>query len=283
MLRHDIGAALSPALPGHLRSVGNNGAVPTSSDDRLPEAVVAYYRGVETTLLAHLRGRQVQGWGRHSEAGRFDGAAGHQPTAHHRTDHPVALHIADLEDLDEAIRSGITYFRLPGLTARGLVSLRVRPGEGSGIDTVATAALALATSMSKDGFAATAMTDGADGLYLIGFAVGPVQPSAGAARYASELAALAPEIATTDPADSDGRALVQPLPTAGEDTTPAPYSPGGPSRPTERRSPVDHGRGGSGQCRHAPGDRARRSAAAPVELRRSGGCAGRGDCAARVR
>jgi DNA primase len=192
--------------------VGNNGQMSTIADEELRRVVVTYYRGVGSTLLKHLRGRRVEGSGR-DEA--IDGVEGRQA---------VRLHIADLEDLDEAVRSGIMSFRLPGLTGAGLVSLRIRPGVGSGIDTVATAALALATSMSLDGIAATAMTDGAGGLYLVGFPVGPTQPSATAARYAEALAGLAPEIATTDSVDSDGRALVQPLPVAGGRAVPAPYS-----------------------------------------------------------
>lgn len=157
----------------------------------------------------------MEGLGRDSVVDRAE-VAGEPPT--------VLLKIADLADLDEAIRSGITFFRLPGLTGAGLVSLHIRPGGGSGMDTVAATALALASSMSQDGIAATPMTDGAGGLYLIGFPVGPVKPAAVAVQYAEALAALAPEIATTDPADSGGRALVQPLPVPGGSAVPAPYS-----------------------------------------------------------
>src|SRR5664279_2673546 len=108
--------------------------MPTAADQQLSADIIAYYRAVEVTLLAHLRGRRVFGFGRDTRIGsEFDDGR-----------HAVDLHVADLADLDEAVRSGIACFRLPGLTGPGMVSLLVRPGEGSGIDTVATAALALA-------------------------------------------------------------------------------------------------------------------------------------------
>ncbi len=192
--------------------VGDNDEMPTTAGNPFQVAALAYYRAVEATLLTHLRGRRVQGFGHASGQAAQEDA------------HAVDLHIADLADLDEAIRSGIAFFRLPGLTGPGLVSLRIRPGDGSGIDTVATATLALAQAMSQDGIAAAVMTDGLDGLYLIGFAVGPVAPSAVAVRYAAELTLRAPEIATTDPADFDGRTLICPLPVPGGRAVPAPYS-----------------------------------------------------------
>lgn len=201
-----------------------------AADAPLPATVVAYYRAVESTLLEHLRNRPVHGFGPPHETGPTDETGrGGQGTE----SDPVDLHIADLADLDEAIRSGITSFRLPGLTRPSFVSLHIRAGTGTGMDTVATAALALATAMTRDGHAATAVTDGAEGLYLIGFPVGPVDLSAVAPSYAAVLAGQAPEIATTDPADSDGRALIEPLPNARSRSIPSPYSllalPGGPA------------------------------------------------------
>ena len=168
---------------------------------------------MQGTLLTHVRDRSVFGFGRESFR---------RPAADIGSQH-VRLHIADTADIDEAVRSGIVGFRLPGLTGPGMVAIQVHPGDGSGIDTVATAALALAESMAKDGLAATVLTDGANGLYLIAFGVGPVPPWADAGHYARELAARAPEIATTNSLDVDGRALVESAAEAGPGL-PAPYS-----------------------------------------------------------
>ncbi len=187
--------------------------MPTSAHIPSSATVLAYYRGVQGTLLTHVRGRSVFGFGRDSV-----GTPAADTGPHH-----VRLHIADAADIDEAVRSGIVGFRLPGLTGPGMVAMQVRPGDGSGIDTVATAALALAESMAQDGLAATVLTDGANGLYLIAVAVGPVPPWADADHYARDLATRAPEIATTDALDVDGRALVESAADAGPGL-PAPYS-----------------------------------------------------------
>ncbi len=206
-------------LPPTAFPYAHNDRVPPPADSQSSAAIVEYYRSVESTLLGHLRHRVVIGFGLDDvTAGRANASA------HQR----VQLHIADIDDLDEAVRSGIVGFLLPGLTGPQMVGLRVRPGAGSGIDTVATTALSLAESMARDGIAATALTDGADGLYLIGFGVGPVGPDVAAEQYATALAGTAPEIATLNPVDFDGRALIIPLPdrqsAAPESGAPAPYS-----------------------------------------------------------
>lgn len=166
--------------------------------------VVAYYGTVATTLLGHLAGREVLGFGSGATA------SGHRG---------VTLHIADADDLDEAVRSGVVGFRLPGSTGPRRLALRIVAGEDSGIDTVATTALALMELMGSEGVPATAMLDGAGGLYLAG--TGADAPDA--ARYARALAESCPEIATTSRADTAGRAFMEPLPTDG-DGIPAPYS-----------------------------------------------------------
>ncbi len=167
-------------------------------------AVVAYYRSVGATLLGHLTGRPVIGLG-----------SDPQQPGHHR----VALHIEDAADLDEAVRSGVISFCLPGSTGPGRLALRIRAGQDSGMDTVATTTLALMELMRADDVRATAMLDGAGGLYLAG--LGADQPAA--LGYARELADRSPEIATTSGADTAGRALIEPLPSGG-DGMPAPYS-----------------------------------------------------------
>ena len=177
-------------------------------------AAVAYYRTVAVTLLTHLIGRPVVGVGSVSAPpGR----------------HGVPLHIQDATDLDEAVRSGVVSFLLPGSVGSGRPALRIRPGEDSGIDIVATAALALMELMGIDGVQTTAMLDGAGGLYLAGIRAGGRQPQgidgSAAARYAHALADRSPEIATTTAIDTEtaGRALIEPL-APGGDGMPAPYS-----------------------------------------------------------
>lgn len=170
-----------------------------------------HYRDVGATILTHLRGHRVLGFG--------DLAAAPRPT-----DHVAHLHIADLADLDEAVRSGVVHLWLPDLVGAELVTIRIRPGADAGIDIVATAALALTEQLAHDGRAVCALTDGAGGLYLIGYGVGPANPHGGAVGYAGDLSARAPEIATVDECDADGRALLIPFTSAEAIGVPAPYS-----------------------------------------------------------
>jgi DNA primase len=188
--------------------------VPTPADLEFAAVKAGYYRGVRHALLEHLRGREVLGFGDRPAA----------DSSEHPETHRVPLQINDVHDLDEAVRSGIIGFSLRALTGPGIAGFRIRAGVGTGIDTVATVTLALAQSLGRDGLAAVALTDGSDGLYLFGFHVGmlPAATSPSAGDYASALASSAPEIATTDRADIDGRALVEPLPAGSP--APAPYS-----------------------------------------------------------
>ena len=188
----------------------HNDQVPTSTDSWSSAAILEYYRSVESTLLVHLCGRRVIGSGAQRSARVADHAPG------------VELHIADLDDLDEAVRSGIVGFALPDLVEPLVVTLRVRVGDGSEVDTVATCVLALTTAMLRDGLSCTVLTDGVDGLLLIGAGAG--RPAVQAARYAADLAAAAPEIATTDATDVDGRALLEPGGGPASAPPPAPYS-----------------------------------------------------------
>lgn len=200
------------------------------------DAVFAYYRAVGPTLLAHLVGRPVTGLGagptrrgpsdqpavgsRAEVTAGLDGSSGPDgPGPGVPLPRGVALHIADAADLDEAVRSGVVSFALPDWTGPHRLALHLRAGEDSGIDIVATAALALMEAMQADGVQVTALLDGAGGMYLAG--TGAAHQAAG--RYARELADRSPEMATTSVADTAGRALVQPL-SPGGDSLPAPYS-----------------------------------------------------------
>ena len=188
-----------------------NAEVPTRTTHSAAARALTHYRDVAPVLLTHLRDRRVIGSGAITDAP--DGGA-----------HFADLHIADLADLAEAVRSGILWFTLPGLIGPDLISLRIRPGADSGIDIVATAALALAEQFARDGRAASAFTDGEGGLYLIGFGVGPTDPRGGALGYATDLSSAAPELATMDADDAEGRALVVALPAVAAPGVPAPYS-----------------------------------------------------------
>lgn len=177
--------------------------MPTTAAESAQPAVVDYYRAVGATLLGHLTGRPVTGVGDGPAQPGHDGAI---------------LHIEDAADLHEAVRSGVVSFLLPGWTGPDRLALRIRAGDDSGIDNVATTTLALMELMRADRVPATAMLDGAGGMYLVGIGA---DRSAGN-RYARELADRSPEIATTSGADAAGRALIEPLsPGAG---LPAPYS-----------------------------------------------------------
>ena len=182
----------------------HNDPVPPPAPDA-PIDVPAYYAAVSQTLLHHIGSRAVIGMGRSSN---------HVPG---RSE--AVLHLTDQADLAEAVRSGVVAFRLPGLTGSDMVTLHVRSGDGTGIDTVATTALALVQLMIGDGVRSWVMSDGSDGLYLVGSGGN----TDSARHYARQLADTSPEIATTDAADSGGRALIEPL-TAGAVTLPAPYS-----------------------------------------------------------
>ena len=151
-----------------MRAAAHNGLVPPPTEVQLDAARVVYYLAIQDTLLRHLRDRAVIGFGRpvpidpRPPSARTDAQPGRQ----------AILHLHDLADLAEAVRSGIVGFLLPGLTGPDLIGMRISAGAGAGIDTVATATLSLAESMARDGLATTAMTDGAGGIYLFAFEVG---------------------------------------------------------------------------------------------------------------
>jgi DNA primase len=88
----------------------------------------------------------------------------------------------------------------------GRLVLRIRPGEGAGIATAATAALDLAEQMAADGLVPVALADGFGGLLVMAASTGDL--AAGARRYAHGLADRAPELATLDLRQADGRCAV---------------------------------------------------------------------------
>ncbi len=85
--------------------------------------------------------------------------------------------------------------------------LRIRPGEGADIATAATTALNLAEQVSADGGVPVPLTDGFGGLLVLARISGDVD--AAAQRYAAGIAGRAPELATLDAAQADGRCVVQ--------------------------------------------------------------------------
>jgi DNA primase len=118
-------------------------------------------------------------------------------------------------------------------TAPDRLVLRIRPGEGADIATAATAALDLAEQMAADGLVPVPLTDGLGGLLVMAASTGDL--AAGARRYAHGLADRAPELATLDLRQADGRCVVftgWAESTSGRQPAPLPYSlVGGPDGP----------------------------------------------------
>ncbi len=156
--------------------------------------VLAHYRGVAQTVVRHLAGRPVvsAGW---SESGPG--------------------RVGSIEELLDAVGQGCRWFAVPvdPLAARSF--LHLAPGPGADISTVATVALALLES-AADGVPGLVLTDGGDGMFVV---TGPREQ---ARAQIEALAERAPEIATIDPAQDDGRVLIRlTLPGA---PVPVPYS-----------------------------------------------------------
>jgi hypothetical protein len=148
-----------------------------------PAAIAGYYDLVAPVVVRHLLGRPAV-----------------------PTDGRIAIgepvRIADPDHLRSLLRSGFV-----GLTAAipGRLLLRIVPGEGADAATAATVALDLAEQMADDGRVAVPLTDGSGGLLLVS-ADGVGQGMAHA--YAAALARRAPELATLDPNQADGRCLL---------------------------------------------------------------------------
>ena len=181
--------------------------------------VRSYYAGIGDALIRHATGRPVTVT---AASGSILGVE----------------RILTTRDLDDVARRGGVSLSaaLPDAPPMSPIrcALHVVAGEGTGISTAATAALALCESIARDHLTAVVITDGHDGLYVLGIAAG-VAAGAGspgpapdgwlaASGYAEELARRAPEIATVDPRQADGRALVDASPSWPGNLIPIPYS-----------------------------------------------------------
>ena len=200
-----------------------------------PEDIRDYYAAVADALIPHLAGQPVT-------VGTADGSL------------LGVERIDTADDLDYLLeRGGVTMATtLPDLqgapvmpaTRTAWCTLHVASGEGTGIATAATAALALCQAMASDGLTAVVTTDGGEGLYVRAMGPGTRRRECGshgqaaantartgldgpweiASAYAEELAHSAPEIATVDPRQADGRALIDASPSWPGNVTPVPYS-----------------------------------------------------------
>lgn len=197
-----------------------------------PDHVRGYYAGVVDALIPHLTGRAVT-------VGAADGST------------LVVEQIDTADELDYLLdRGAVTLaMTLPAPSPTGTrpaatrCTLHVASGEGTGIATAATAALALCEALTADGLVAVVTTDGGEGLYVRGVGrgirhsvreghgrgIGTIRgrddgPWEIAAGYAEDLARRAPEIATVDPRQADGRALIDASPSWPGNVTPVPYS-----------------------------------------------------------
>ena len=199
-----------------------------------PDDILGYYAAVADALIPHLAGRPVT-------VGTADGSL-------------LGVEFIDTaDDLDYLLARGAVTLATtlpdrpsaPGMPAARTVAwctLHVASGEGTGIATAATAALALCQAMNSDGLTTVVTTDGGEGLYVRASGTrrrsrwsqgsrttdtartgvdGPWEIASG---YAEELARHAPEIATVDPRQADGRALIDASPSWPGNVTPVPYS-----------------------------------------------------------
>ncbi len=164
-----------------------------------------YYRRIGPVLVAHLAGREVH-------------ATLDEPSVRAE---PLALEPvpSTTQELLALLTRGLGQL-LIGTTDR--IALHLIPGEGSDIATAASAALQLAEQCLADGLAPVALTDGGDGLWLMARVGGDTAVTAG--RYAHLLTDRAPELATADPAQADGRSLLQAYPGPAGTLVPVPYT-----------------------------------------------------------
>ena len=211
---------------------GHDGQVRIDNPDDIRE----YYAAVADALIPHLAGRPVT-------VGTADGSL-------------LGVEFIDsADDLDFLLGRGAVTLATtltdppsamvtPAGRTVAWCTLHVASGEGTGIATAATAALALCQAMSSDGLTAVVTTDGGEGLYVRAMGSGTSRRSRSsrgsrtvdtartgvdgpweiASGYAEELARSAPEIATVDPRQADGRALIDASPSWPGNVTPVPYS-----------------------------------------------------------
>ena len=139
--------------------------------------------------------------------------------ARHLADRPVltglgeqAQGVPDGPALDALLHDGVVTFLVPAPRANA-VAVHVGVGDGADLATAATAALALCDDLSAAGLQPVVTTDAGQGLWVYGVAPRPTSmPDAQsqAARMAAAVATRAPEIATVDPEQADGRVLLIP-------------------------------------------------------------------------
>ena len=158
------------------------------------QAVLEHYRSVADPLFRHVAGRPVfaAGWG----------ASGSE-------------RYRSVDELLETVAGGCRWFAVPvgALAPRAVVRLAPGPGADS-----ATAAMVALNLFRIEGAEHTVtLTDGDQGLILFLDIDGPA-----AAAALRELAERAPEIATLDPVQDDGRVLL--VLADPDDRVPVPYS-----------------------------------------------------------
>jgi len=123
--------------------------------------VRSYYAGIGDALIRHATGRPV------TVAAASGSILGVE-------------RIDTTRDLDDVARRGGVSLSaaLPDAPQMSPIrcALHVVAGEGTGISTAATAALALCESITRDHLTAVVITDGRDGLYVIGVAAGAGSP-----------------------------------------------------------------------------------------------------------
>jgi len=146
----------------------------------------------------------------------------YQPSDYYRdVASTLAVHLADVEarrTLRPSSPDGpATYLTTPDR----LVAVHLTPGDGADSATAATAALQLAEQCAADALAPVPLTDADGGLWILARTTGDAV--AAATRYAGQLTATAPELATDDPAAADGRCLVT-VPAPGQGIVPVPYT-----------------------------------------------------------
>ena len=158
-----------------------------------PQDVLEYYRGIWPVVC------------RHAERGTLITLAATWPTDLDAVLPPTP---------EELFGSESSPFGVVAVVP-GRIVLHIRPGEGADVATAATATLDLAEQLAADGLVPVPLTDGSGGLLLMATSVGDVGVTA--ARYARGIADRAPELATLDPGQADGRCAVltawDPVPT----------------------------------------------------------------------
>lgn len=161
-------------------------------------AVAEYYRVVAPFLAPYLAGRTVHAGGWRADAARdLDGSAAHRAA------------------VPAAVSAGVRWF---GWSAGGRCpdGVRITAGAGADIANAATAGLALVQEILARGGVAVPAADGQQGLLVYVLGLPDLQ---------DQLALIsdrAPELATMDPAEADGRAWWSVVPAGA--LIPLPYS-----------------------------------------------------------